>query len=170
MLQSGSLDAALVAFEIALGMQAMGTQMTMWFALYGVNAIKKPRSYFSLSRWLDFAPFSSGAGRKTDTDSGWQRLLRTVNRDGGENLPLSQLNFFGAGPWILGNIMKRKGIPSLAEMIASAEQLGVEFRVCQTCVDTIACDVSKDFVISAQIGGVSRYTLDVQQSHYNAVL
>ena len=29
--------------EIALGMQAMGTQMTMWFALYGVNCIKKPR-------------------------------------------------------------------------------------------------------------------------------
>jgi peroxiredoxin family protein len=170
MLQNGSLDAALVAFEIALGMQAMGTQMTMWFALYGVNAIKKPRSYFSPGRWLGFSRLPAGAGRNTKTDSLWQRALLMLNHDGATHLPLSQLNFFGAGPWLLARIMKKKGMASLSDMIQYAEELGVQFRICQTCVDTMACDAANDFVVSVQVNSVSRYTMDVNSSHYNVVL
>jgi peroxiredoxin family protein len=170
MLHSGNLDTALVAFEIALGMQAMGTQMTMWFSLYGVNAIKKPRSYFSPGRWIDFGGLSDSAGRNTKTDSVWQRILQMLNRDGATHLPLSQLNFFGAGPWLFSKIMNKKGMASLSDMIESAEQLGVKFRICQVCVDAMACDVGHDFVVKAEIGGVSRYALDVKESHYNAVL
>jgi peroxiredoxin family protein len=170
MLQSGSLDSALVAFEIALGMQAMGTQMTMWFALYGVNSIKKPRSYFSLGRWLSFGRLPGGAGRNTKTDTIWQRALLMLNHDGAKHLPLSQLNFLGAGPWLFSKIMNKKGMASLSYMIESAEQLGVQFRICQTCADAMACDVDHDFVVKVEVGGVSRYTLDVKESHYNAVL
>jgi len=39
LLVSGSLDHALLAFEIAVGMQAMGIQINMWFVLQGVNLL-----------------------------------------------------------------------------------------------------------------------------------
>ena len=170
MLQNGSLDSALVAFEIALGMQAMGTQMTMWFVLYGVNCIKQPRSYFSLGRWFEFGRLSDGSGRNIKTDSVWQRFLLMVNHDGAEHLPLSQLNFLGAGPWLLSRIMNKKGMASLSDMIKSAEELGVKFRICQTCVDAMACDVSHELIVKAEVSGVSVYTLDVNKSQYNAVI
>ncbi|TNG01057.1 MAG: hypothetical protein EP297_02875 [Gammaproteobacteria bacterium] len=170
MLVSGSLDHALTAFEIAIGMQAMGMQMTMWFVLYGVNSIKKPRSYFSFQRWFPFHRLTGKTGRNLRTDTGWQKVLLMVNHEGATNLPLSQLNFFGAGPWLFGKILKKKRMATLPDLIKSADQLGVKFRICQTCVDATACDVDADLVVKAEVAGVSRYTLDVMESHYNAVI
>jgi peroxiredoxin family protein len=40
MLVSGELDKAVLVFEIAVGMQAMDTEVKMWFVLYGVNCLK----------------------------------------------------------------------------------------------------------------------------------
>lgn len=170
LLVSGSLDHALLAFEIAVGMQAMGKNINMWFILQGVNCLKKPRSYFSLSRWWPYRKLSGDTGRNRNTDTGWQKILQAVNHDGATNLPLSQLNFFGAGPFVLSRIMKRKGMASLTELILSAEKLGVNFKICQICVDAMACDIESDLIVDATVSGVSGYTLDVQDSHYNAVI
>jgi len=170
MLVSGSLDHALLAFELAVGMQAMGTQIDMWFILQGVNCLKKPRSYFSLSRWLPTRKLSGKAGRNLQTDSGWQKVLQALNHDGASNLPLSQLNLLGAGPFVLSRIMKKKGMASLSELIQAAEEMGVKFKVCQICVDALACNMESDLVVAAEVSGVSRYALDVQDCHYNAVI
>ncbi len=170
MLVSGTLDHALLAFEIAIGMQAMGRQVNMWFILQGVNCLKRPRSYFSLSRWLPFSKLTGTKGRNLRTDSGWQKILKALNHDGATQLPLSQLNFLGAGPFVLAGIMKKKGMASLSELIQSAQELGVDFKICQICVDAMACDMEHDLVVSAEVFGVSRYTLDVRDSHYNAVI
>ena len=34
----------------------------------------------------------------------------------------------------------------------------------------VICDIDHDFVITVKVAGVSRYALDVKESHYNAVL
>lgn len=51
LLASGDLDKAIVAFEVACAMAAMGTQVNMWFILYGINSIKKPTGFFSRRKW-----------------------------------------------------------------------------------------------------------------------
>lgn len=172
LLVSGDLDKALLAFEMAAGMQAMGMQINMWFVLYGVNCIKKPRSYFSLSRWLPFLTSNNtkGAGRNTETDSSLQTLLKMVNHDGARHIPLSQLNFFGLGPMLLNGIIKRKGMASLEQLIEAAQTLGVKFKICQICVDAMACNTEADLVVNAEVSGISRYALEVQESHYNSVI
>lgn len=48
LLVSGELDKAILAFEIAAGMAAMGTEVSMWFVLYGVNCLKNQRVFFRL--------------------------------------------------------------------------------------------------------------------------
>jgi len=171
LLVSGSLDHALLAFEIAVGMQAMGIQINMWFVLQGVNCLKKPRSHFSLSRFFSFKKAAAGSfGRNKKTDSIWQNILQGLNHDGAPYLPLSQLNFLGAGPFVLSQIMKKKGMASLADLIKLAEELGVNFKICQICIDAIACDIESELIVDAKVAGVSRYTIDVQDSHYNSVI
>lgn len=168
MLVSGELDKALAAFEIATGMAAMGATVTMWFSLYGVNCLKKPKGYLSLRKWFPGKRRES-PGRKTSTDTPLQGLLRILSPYGAKHLPLSQLNLFGIGPMVMERIFAKKGLPKLETMIQDAAELGIRFRICQTCVDAFALDVEEDLVVKAEIAGVSSYTLDVKNSHYNAV-
>lgn len=169
MLVSGDLDKALCAFEIAVAQAAMGIGVTMWFTLFGINAVKKPSGIFSLKRILGRIR-QPGTGRRENSDIGLQTLLVALNWRHSGSLPLSQLNFFGVGPLVMKRIMKRKGIMQLEELIASAQRLGVKFRVCQVCVDTMACNVDQELLVDAEVRGASSYTLDVQKSHFNAVI
>lgn len=110
LLVSGELDKAILAFEIAAGMAAMGTEVSMWFVLYGVNCLKKPRSIFSLEKWLP-KKAKAGHGRNPDTDVFSQNIIRVLNHDGANKIPLSQLNYFGVGPSIFNRILKKKVWP-----------------------------------------------------------
>jgi peroxiredoxin family protein len=168
LLVSGELDKAILAFEIAAGFQSMGMQMSMWFVLYGANCLRKPRSLFSLSKWT--APLQGGPGRVTETDHALQHVVRGLNHDGANHLPLSQLNYGGLGPWIIRRIMRRKGIAQLEDLIIGARDLGVRFTICQICVDAMAVSVPDDLIVDAEVKGVSSYYMEVAASHYNATL
>lgn len=110
LLVSGEMDKAILAFEIAAAMAAMGTKVNMWFVLYGVNCIKKPRGLFSFRKWFP-KKTKAGLGRNPDTDSSLQKIIKVLNHDGANKIPLSQLNYFGAGPLILNSVMKKKVLP-----------------------------------------------------------
>lgn len=169
MLASGELDKALAAFEIATGLAAMGTQVNMWFVMYGVNCLKKPRSLFSLGKWLARRG-PAGDGRMTSTDNAYQRILTVINHDGATHLPLSQLNYLGAGPWMLNRILRRKGMATLDKLIQSATRQGISFKICQVCIDVMAINIEKDLLVEAEVLGVSTYVLDSRNSHYNIVI
>lgn len=168
MLVSGELDKAILAFEVAAGMAAMGSEVNMWFVLYGVNCLKKPRSFFSFNKWFP-KKAKGGAGRNPDTDIFSQNIVRILNHEGTNNIPLSQLNYFGIGPFILNRIMKKKGIASLQKLIMDSEALGVKFRICQICIDSLAINVEDDLIVNAEVLGVSTYALEIKAAHYNAV-
>ena len=168
LLVSGDLDKAIIAFEIATGMAAMGSEVNMWFVLYGVNCLKKPRRLFSISKWFP-KKSSPGPGRNPDTDMFSQNIVRVLNHDGANHLPLSQLNYFGAGSIILNRIMKKKGMASLQTLINGADELGVNFKICQICIDALALNIEDDLLVKAEVLGVSSYALEAKAAHYNAV-
>lgn len=168
LLVSGELDKAIAAFEIAAGMTAMGMEIRMWFLLFGTNALRKPLARLSPRRWLNFAPMPDGPGRNPTTDTVFQRVLTALNATGPRQLPLSQLNVLGVGPALLRQILDRKGMAQLEGLIRGCEELGVTFTICQVCVDSMAL-VPEDFVVDVDVRGVSTYTLQVAESHYNAV-
>jgi peroxiredoxin family protein len=168
LLVSGEFDKAIAAFEIAAGMSAMGMTMHMWFLLFGANALRKPIHRLSPRRWLAFPPYAAGPGRNPDTDSPYQWMLRALIPTGVRQLPLSQLNFAGIGPRLLRSIIERKRMAQLDVLIHSCQELGVTFTICQVCVDSMAL-IPDDFVVDVNVRGVSTYTLQVGESHYNAV-
>lgn len=169
MLASGELDKALTAFEIATGFAAMGIHVDMWFTLYGVNCLRKPRSVWSWRKWLP-RKRPTGSGRMPHTDSTLQYLMATMNHANSNHLPLSQNNLFGAGPWLLNRIMRRKGIASLDKLIQAADSLGIQFKICQVCIDAFALNVEEELLVQAEVLGISTYALDAQNSHYNVVI
>ena len=167
LLVSGELDKAIIALEVACAMAAMGQQVNLWFVLYGINVIKKPAGMFALKKWK--LSKNRSAGRAPETDVALQRIIKILNHDGADHLPLSGLNYFGLGPHLLRFIMKKKGSPTVQKLLAEASDLGVKFKICQPCIDVLALDVENDLLVNAEVSGVSTYVMDTDASHYNAV-
>lgn len=168
LLASGELDKALLAFEIAIGFASCGTPVDMWFVLFGINCIKKRKSRFAFSKWFP-EKTAAKAGRIPETDTILQNVISGLNHDGSQNIPLSQLNYFGIGPRIFNRLLKKKNMATLDELIEYAQELGVNFRICQICIDAMAIDIEQDLVVDAEIFGVARYAVDARSSFYNAV-
>lgn len=168
LLLSGELDKAIAAFEIAAGMAAMGMTIHMWFLLFGTDCLRKPIAWLSVRRWLNLEPFPAGPGRNRETDTAYQRVLHALNATGTQQVPLSRLNLLGAGPALLRRILDRKHMPQLIDLIRACEDLGVTFTICQACVESMAL-APDDFIVDVDVRGVSSYTLDVCECHYNAV-
>jgi peroxiredoxin family protein len=165
LLFSGEMDKALTAFIIATGFAALGVEMKMWFMIWGHNCLKKRRSIFSLRRKPD--PSKEGTYRVLETDTILQPMLEMINRGGADHLPLSQLNLMGLGPLLLGKMLKKKNIPSLEELIKSADDLGVKFIMCQICFDALGLSVDDLIVPNVEVKGVSAYMKDTMEAHVN---
>ena len=165
LLQSGDMDKALCAFIFANGYAALGVEVTMWFMLWGHNCLKKRKSLFSFRRKPD--PTREGMYRVLETDNILQPMVEMLNRGGANHLPLSRLNLMGLGPLLLGKMLKKKSIPSLEELIKSADDLGVKFKMCQICFDALGLSVDDLIVPNVEVQGVSAYAKDTMDAHVN---
>ena len=165
LLQSGALDKALTAFILANGYASLGAEVKMWFMIWGHNCLKKRKKLFSFRRKPD--PSREGAYRVLETDNFLQPLLELLNRGGAGHLPLTQLNLLGLGPRIFDAMLKKKNIPSLEELIRSADELGVQFIMCQICFDAFGLSVDDLIVPNVSVKGVAAYTKDTLEAHVN---
>ncbi len=166
LLQSGDLDRALCAFIFANGFASLGIEVTMWFMLWGYNCLKKRRSLFSLRRKPD--PARESAYRVLETDNFLQPLVELLNRGGARDLPLGRLNLLGLGPFLFDKMLKKKSIMGLEELIKSAEDLGVRFKMCQICFDAMGNSVD-DLIVThnVEVKGVAEYAKDTMEAHVN---
>ena len=165
LLHSGDLDKALSAFIIANGYAALGVDVKMWFMIWGHNCLKRRRRLFSFRRKPD--PAREGAYRVLETDNILQPMVELLNRGGVGHLPLSRLNLAGLGPLLLGKMLKKKSIPSLEELIRSADDLGVKFIMCQICFDAFGLSVDDLIVPNVEVKGVAAYARDTLEAHVN---
>ncbi len=110
---SGNLDHALAGFTLATTAASMGMDVSMFFTYWGLNIIKKNEGRIR-SRGL------------------MKKLLNLMNRGGSKRLKLSRFNMFGLGTWMMKKLMKDANVPSLDEMIAMAQEMGVKLVPCST--------------------------------------
>jgi len=165
LLESGDLDKALCAFIFANGYAALGIEVTMWFMIWGYNCLKKRRGLFSLRRKPD--PSRESAYRVLETDNMLQPMVELLNRGGVQHLPLSRLNLGGLGPALFNRMLKKKSIMGLEELIQSADDLGVRFKMCQICFDAMGISVDDLIVPNVQVQGVAQYAKDTMEAHVN---
>lgn len=140
---SGDMDKVMASFIIATGAAAMGSQVNMFFTFWGISAIKKETIYAKkgiMERMLTFM------------------LPKDINK-----LPLSKMNMGGMGSWMMKKLMKKKRVASLQELLEMAQDLEVNFIVCQMSMDVMGIDKS-ELIDGVNVGGVASFLGEAQES------
>jgi len=98
-----------------------------------VAAASGYRSSVFLTFW-GLLPFVKDTKRITG-DNWMQKMLSAMQRPGISHLKLSQMNFMGMGPWMIGKLSKQYNVASPPELLEACELMGVEFLPCQMTMD-----------------------------------
>ncbi len=134
---SGDFDKLMAAFIIANGAAAMGSEVTMFFTFWGINALRRP------------AP---AAVKKNLVE----RMFGKMMPRGAERLGLSKMHMGGMGLAMIKGIMRKKNVPSLPQLIASAQQAGVKLVVCSMSMDLMGIR-REELLDGIETGGVAMY-------------
>ncbi len=113
---SGDLDKILAAMIIATGAKAMDMEVKMFFTFWATSMLRDKKK----------------SAKNKDFIS---KLFAFMLPKGSTKLPLSKLNMCGMGTAMMKDLMKKKRVASLEEMIETAGELGVEINVCEMSMD-----------------------------------
>jgi len=73
--------------------------------------------------------------RRITGDNWMQKMLSFMQRPGISHLKMSQMNFLGMGPWMIGKLSKQYNVASPKELLEACQMMGVEFLPCQMTMD-----------------------------------
>ena len=143
---SGDLDKILGAFILATGAALMDVKVTMFFAFWGLNAIRKEEYK------------SSGKKELLSRMFGWMMPR------GATKLTLSQMHMAGAGTAMIKGIMKKKNIDALPAMIRMAQENGVRLQACQMSMDLMGIK-KEELLDGVEIVGVASFVASSDDSN-----
>ncbi len=134
---SGDLDKLIAAFIIGNGALSMGEQVSIFFTFWGLNALRRPD-----------AP-------KRDRTA-LEKVMSAMMPSGADDLPLSTMNFAGAGATMIKKVMADHNVPDLAELIASAQQNGARLIGCTMTMELLGI-AETDLIDGVEFGGVATF-------------
>ena len=140
---SGDLDRVLAAFIIASGAAAMGQEVSMFFTFWGLNALRQQRTL---------------TGKNLS-----ETMMSLMTPSSTKSMGVSKLNFFGAGSIMLRQMMKKKNVSSVEELIDICIDLGVTMTSCEMSRDVMGISPA-ELRPEAEIGGVAAYLADALES------
>ncbi|HEY3297209.1 MAG TPA: DsrE/DsrF/DrsH-like family protein, partial [Armatimonadota bacterium] len=143
----GDFDKIVASFIIANGAAAMGSDVTMFFTFWGLNALRRPEAV-SVKKNLIESMF------------GWMMPR------GADKLQLSRMNMGGMGLAMIKGIMKKKNVPSLPELIASAQKAGVRLIACTMSMDLMGIK-REELIDGVEEGGVAMYLDSAEEGNVN---
>jgi NADPH-dependent 2,4-dienoyl-CoA reductase/sulfur reductase-like enzyme/peroxiredoxin family protein/rhodanese-related sulfurtransferase/TusA-related sulfurtransferase len=134
---SDAFDKAMAAFIIANGACAMGSDVTMFFTFWGLNLLRRAQAV---------------RVRKTPIE----RMFGWMMPRGAGKTTLSKMNMAGIGTAMIKDIMKKKNVLSLPELIAAAKQSGVHLVACTMTMDLMGIK-REELIDGVEEGGVALY-------------
>ena len=132
---SGDFDRVLAAFILANGAVSMGDEVSLFFTFWGLNALRR----------------EDPPARER---SAMERAFATMMPSGPESMPLSTMNMLGGGPAMIKRIMKDHNVPSLSELIASAQAGGVRLVACTMTMELLGISAD-DLIDGVELCGVA---------------
>ncbi len=142
---SGDFDKVLAAFIIANGAVAMGDEVSMFFTFWGLNALRRPDAPDVDKSLLD-------------------KAFATMMPAGPDKMKLSQMHMLGGGTAMIKKIMKDNKVPSLPELIASAQDAGVRLVACTMTMDLLGLH-EDELIDGVEFGGVAMYLGEANESN-----
>ena len=143
---SNDLDKALASFIIANGAKASGKDVTMFFTFWGLNVLRKEN--ITVKKGLV------------------DKMFGFMMPKGADKFTLSKMNMGGLGSLMMKQVMKRKNILSLKELIEQAQKQGVKFIACQMSMDVMGIQ-KEELLDGVEIGGVAKYIAESNNSNSN---
>ena len=140
---SGDMDKLLAAFVIATGAATMDMKVSMYFAFWGLTALKKKTVFRN----------------KSITE----KLMALMLPSGPARLSVSKMNMMGIGPAFFKHVMKKKNISTLPELMNLARELGVRMVACQMSMDVMGIK-KEELLDGLDYGGVATYLADAKDS------
>ena len=142
---SGDLDKAIAAFIIANGALAMGKKVTMFFTFWGLSTLRK---------------------RSLPNKSKLEKMFDMMLPKNSQSLPLSKMNFLGMGAKMIRDIMNRKNIMSLEELMKKSIEDGANLVACTMSMDVMGIK-EEELVDGISFGGVGQYLGEADKSNNN---
>lgn len=144
---SGDFDKLMASFIIANGAAAMGSEVTMFFTFWGINALRRSKPVAVKKNLIE-------------------RMFGWMMPRGAEKLKLSKMNMGGMGLAMIKGIMRRKNVPSLPELIRSAQDAGVRLVVCTMSMDLMGIK-REELIDGIEEGGVANYLGSAEEGNVN---
>ncbi len=144
---SGDLDKVIASFIIANGAAAMGRPVTMFFTFWGLNVLRK--------------------GNKVKVSKTFiESMFGGMMPRGVGKLKLSQMHMLGMGTSMIKNIMKKKNVDSLEELVKKAMDNGVKMIACTMSMDLMGIK-KEELIDGIDYAGVGTYLGDAEESNVN---
>lgn len=144
---SGTMDKAIAMLILATTAASMNMEVSIFCTFWGLNFLKKGRTYTKKSLMQKMMEFMRGGGRNT--------------------LPLSDLNMLGAGPVMMKKLMEKTKTPTIDELLAIARQFKVKFYACSTSCGVMG--IEKDNFIDGVEGivGAPAFLKEASEANIN---
>ena len=140
---SGELDRNLAALVIATGAAAMGMKVSIFYTFWGLSALKKRRIF-------------KGKSLK-------ERMFALMTPKGLSKMPVSKMNFGGAGRAMLKKMMSENQVSSIEDLFALAREMGVKLIACTMSMDVMGI-TADELVDGVSLGGVATFLGDAARS------
>lgn len=141
---SDDMDKAFATFVIANGAALMDCPVTIFFAFWGLNVLRKPAS----SKGKDFL----------------SKMFGFMMPRGPNKLKLSRMHMMGMGSAMMKYVMKKKKVQSLPELMASAQQQGARFIACGMSMDVMGIR-KEELIDGVEVGGVITFLDAAEKSN-----
>jgi peroxiredoxin family protein len=113
---SGSYDKVMPTLIMSSVAAASGYRASVFLTFWGLLPFVKDEKRIVGDNWM-------------------QKMLSAMQRPGISHLKLSQMNFMGMGPWMIGKLSKQYNVASPRELLEACQLMGVEFLPCQMTMD-----------------------------------
>jgi peroxiredoxin family protein len=140
---SGELDRVLEAFVIATGASALGQQVSMFFTFWGLAGLRRKRLV---------------SGKRFS-----EKLMAMLSPATNDRLPMSKLNFFGAGSRMMRRMMRDKHVASLEDLMRIARRMGTRIVACETSRDVMGIR-DEELMDDLEFGGTAGFLGDALRS------
>lgn len=140
---SGELDRILEAFVIATGAAALGQQVSMFFTFWGLAGLRQKKMV---------------SGKRVR-----EQLMTILSPKNTTRLPMSRMNFFGAGARMMRQMMRDKHVASLEDLMRVARRMGTRIVACETSRDVMGIR-DEELVGDLEFGGTASFLGDALHS------
>lgn len=143
---SGDLDKVLASMVIATGAVAMGMEVVMFFTFWGTPVLRD-------------------ANKSVGGKDMMGKMFGAILPKGTGQVKLSKMNMGGMGTMMMKNLMQKKNVASLEEMLALAEELGVRIIICEMSMDLMG--FKREEMIKYEhldFGGVAKFIAEAGTS------